>query len=81
MSPVVGDDTSAPALSIIPNHSEDMMDQDRIEGSAKQVKGSVKETVGKAIGDNKLEAEGTADKAAGKVQNAIGGLKDTLRGK
>jgi len=32
-------------------------------------------------GDAKLESEGKADKAAGKVQNAIGGLKDTLRGK
>jgi hypothetical protein len=26
-------------------------------------------------------SEGKADKAAGKVQNAIGGLKDTVRGK
>jgi uncharacterized protein YjbJ (UPF0337 family) len=31
-------------------------------------------------GDKKLEAEGQADKAAGRVQNAIGGLKDALRG-
>jgi uncharacterized protein YjbJ (UPF0337 family) len=29
----------------------------------------------------KLEAEGKADKAAGKVQNAVGGIKDTLKGK
>lgn len=57
------------------------MDKDRIKGSAKQLKGSVKEKVGKAVGDRKLEAEGKADKFAGKVQNAIGGLKDTLRGK
>ena len=27
------------------------MDKDRIEGSAKQLKGSVKESVGKAVGD------------------------------
>ena len=57
------------------------MDKDRIEGSAKQVKGAVKQAVGKAIGDSKLESEGNADKIEGKVQNAIGGLKDTLRGK
>ena len=57
------------------------MDKDRIEGSAKQVKGSVKEKAGKALGDAKLEGEGKADKTAGKVQNAIGGLKDSLRGK
>ena len=57
------------------------MDKDRIEGSAKQVKGAVKQAVGKAIGDAKLESDGSADKIEGKVQNAIGGLKDTLRGK
>ncbi|MDB5601453.1 MAG: hypothetical protein JWN71_3497 [Xanthobacteraceae bacterium] len=57
------------------------MDKDRIKGSAEQAKGSVKEVAGKLTGDAKLEAEGKADKTAGKVQNAIGGLKDTLRGK
>ena len=56
------------------------MDKDRIEGSAKQVKGAVKQAVGKAIGDSKLESEGNADKIEGKVQNAIGGLKDALKG-
>jgi uncharacterized protein YjbJ (UPF0337 family) len=54
--------------------------QGRIVGSAKQVKGAVKEVVGKAVGDTKLESEGKADKIEGKVQNAIGGLKDTLKG-
>lgn len=57
------------------------MDKDRVEGSANQAKGSIKEMAGKVTGDAKLEAEGKADKAAGKVQNAVGGLKDTLRGK
>lgn len=57
------------------------MDKDRIKGSAKQAKGAVKEAVGKVTGDAKLEAEGKRDKTAGKIQNAIGGLKDTLRGK
>jgi uncharacterized protein YjbJ (UPF0337 family) len=57
------------------------MDKDRIVGSAKQVKGTVKQVVGKVAGDAKLEAEGNADKIEGKVQNAIGGVKDTLKGK
>ncbi len=57
------------------------MDKDRIKGSADQAKGAVKEGVGKMFGDTKLENEGKADKAAGKVENAVGGLKDTLRGK
>lgn len=57
------------------------MDKDRIVGAAKEIKGKVKQTVGKAVGDAKLEAEGRASKLKGKVQNAIGGLKDTLKGK
>ena len=58
-----------------------MIDKDRVIGSAKEIKGTVKQTVGKAVGDAKLESEGNADKIEGKVQNAIGGLKDTLKGK
>jgi uncharacterized protein YjbJ (UPF0337 family) len=60
---------------------EEIMDKDRVVGSAKQVKGAVKQTVGKAIGDAKLESEGKADKIEGKVQKTIGGIKDTLKGK
>jgi uncharacterized protein YjbJ (UPF0337 family) len=57
------------------------MDKDRVVGSAKQIKGTVKQVAGKAVGDAKLEAEGNADKIGGQVQNAIGGVKDTLKGK
>jgi uncharacterized protein YjbJ (UPF0337 family) len=57
------------------------MDKDRIKGSAEQAKGAVKEVVGKLLGDKKLETERKTEKVAGKVQNAVGGLKDTLRGK
>ena len=57
------------------------MDNDRIVGSAKQIKGVVKQVVGKAVGDAKLESDGKADKIEGRVQNAVGGLKDTLKGK
>jgi uncharacterized protein YjbJ (UPF0337 family) len=57
------------------------MDKDRIKGSAEQAKGAVKEVVGKLLGDKKLETEGKTEKVVGKVQNAVGGLKDTLRGK
>jgi uncharacterized protein YjbJ (UPF0337 family) len=56
-------------------------DKDRVIGSAKRAKGTVKQVVGKVIGDAKLEAEGTADKVEGSVQNAVGGLKDALKGK
>ena len=57
------------------------MDKDRVAGSAKQIKGTVKQAVGKAVGDTKLETEGKADKIEGQVQNAIGGVKDTLKRK
>jgi uncharacterized protein YjbJ (UPF0337 family) len=34
---------------------------------------------GKVSGDGKLKAEGKTEKAAGKVQNAYGSAKDSLR--
>ncbi len=55
------------------------MDKDRIIGSAKEIKGAVKEAVGKVTGDKKTQAEGVAEKAAGKVQNAVGGVKDAAK--
>lgn len=56
-----------------------MPDHDRIEGAAKNMGGNIKEAAGKLTGDEKLKAEGRADQAEGKIQNAVGGLKDTLR--
>ena len=55
------------------------MDKDRIAGAAKEIKGSVKETIGKVVGDAKLQSDGKTERAVGKVQNAIGGMKDAVR--
>jgi uncharacterized protein YjbJ (UPF0337 family) len=78
----IGNKTSTSAVIRDPTDNEDTtMDKDRIKGSAEQAKGAVKETAGKILGDKKLETEGKTDKAAGQVQNAIGGLKDAVRGK
>ncbi len=55
------------------------MDKDRVIGSAKVVKGKAKIAIGTAIGDAKLQTEGEADKVEGRVQNAVGGIKDTIR--
>ena len=55
------------------------MDKDRIKGSAKVVAGKAKVAVGKVLGDGKLQAEGQADKIEGRVQNAVGGIKDAVR--
>jgi uncharacterized protein YjbJ (UPF0337 family) len=35
---------------------------------------------GKVTGDSKTEAEGNADQVKGKVQNTVGGIKDSIRG-
>ena len=71
---------SAPAVGSVAA-KENQMDKDRIKGSAEQAKGKLKEVAGNALGDSKLEAEGKGGQVKGKVQNAIGGIKDTLRGK
>lgn len=55
------------------------MDKDRMEGAGRQVKGAVKDATGKVIGDRKLQAEGKADKAVGKVQSEVGKAKDAVR--
>lgn len=55
------------------------MDKDRVAGSAKVIKGSVKETIGNATGDAKLQSDGRTDKATGRFQKAVGGVKDTVR--
>ncbi len=56
-----------------------MADHDRIEGAAKNMGGKMKEGLGKVTGDEKMKAEGRADQVEGKVQNAVGGVKDSLR--
>lgn len=55
------------------------MDKDRIAGAAKKIGGSIKEGVGKVLGDKKTESEGAAKKAEGEVQNAVGSVKDAAR--
>jgi uncharacterized protein YjbJ (UPF0337 family) len=55
------------------------MHKDTAKGAAKDIKGSVKEAAGKATGNERLEAEGVADQAAGKVQKGVGNLKEAAR--
>ncbi|MDR6512160.1 uncharacterized protein YjbJ (UPF0337 family) [Novosphingobium capsulatum] len=44
------------------------MNEDRIEGEVRQVKGSILEAIGKITGDDQTRAQGAAEKLAGKVQ-------------
>ena len=55
------------------------MDKDRIKGAAKNIAGKAKTGVGKVTGDEKLKNEGRADQVKGKVQNVVGGVKDSMR--
>ena len=45
-----------------------------------QAAGSVKEGVGKLIGDKELESEGAAEKVASKVKEVAEGAKDAIEG-
>ena len=49
--------------------------EDEVKGKGKQVKGAVKEELGKLTGDRKLEDSGTADRVEGDVQEGFGKAK------
>jgi uncharacterized protein YjbJ (UPF0337 family) len=52
----------------------------RIEGIGRQVKGAVMESLGVAIGDAKLKADGAAERAIGDKQNSPDAGGDQLAG-
>ena len=55
------------------------MNKDRIDGAGKEVKGAIKEAAGKVTGNRETQAEGTAEKIVGKVQNHIGKAEDAVK--
>ena len=70
----------APVLEHAIHHSLGViMDKDRIKGAAKNIAGKAKTAVGKVTGDEKLKNEGRTDQVKGKVQNVVGGVKDSMR--
>ena len=54
------------------------MDNNRIEDIARQAKGTIKEAAGKITGNDKLQAEGKAEKLAGQAQEKLGQAKDAV---
>ena len=54
------------------------MSKEGIEGATQKGVGAVKETVGKAVGNRKLQAEGIADKAVGAAKEAAGKAKEAV---
>lgn len=51
-----------------------------MSGIEDETKGTIKKTVGKALGDRKLTNEGRAQKAAGKTKRKVQDAKDGLKG-
>lgn len=54
------------------------MSKTGIEGSVQKAVGSAKEGLGKATGNEKLEAEGLADRAKGTAKEGIGKAQDAI---
>lgn len=46
--------------------------RDEVEGKFDQAKGAVKENVGDAIDDERMQSEGAAERAGGHVQEGFG---------
>lgn len=55
------------------------MDKEHVKGAAQKAKGAVKDAAGGLTGNEKLQAEGKADKAAGAGRQAAGDVKDAAR--
>jgi uncharacterized protein YjbJ (UPF0337 family) len=51
---------------------------DKVEGAAHELKGAVKEKVGRATNNPDLETEGTGEKIAGKVQKKVGDIEKVI---
>ena len=52
--------------------------KDQVHGKAHEVKGAVKEKIGRAIGNPNLEDEGTGEKIAGKIQKKVGQVEKVI---
>ena len=49
--------------------------KDKIKGTAKEVKGNVKEKAGRTTGNRDMEDRGTVEKTGGKIQRKVGDIK------
>jgi uncharacterized protein YjbJ (UPF0337 family) len=54
------------------------MSKEGMEGATQKGVGAVKEAAGKAVGNEKLQAEGVADKVVGSGKEAVGKAKDAV---
>ena len=51
---------------------------DKVEGALHEVKGVIKEKIGKATNDPDLELEGETENVAGKIQKKVGQVKQVF---
>ena len=51
------------------------MNKGQVNGRVEEAKGAIKHAAGKAVGNDRLRAEGAVEKAAGKAQAAAGDAK------
>ena len=56
-----------------------MSGMDKVKNKAQELSGQGKEQVGKATGDEQLEAEGNKDQAAGNLKQAGEKVKDVFK--
>ncbi|MGD0064023.1 MAG: CsbD family protein [Streptosporangiaceae bacterium] len=56
-----------------------MSTADKANNKAEEVKGKAKETTGRAVGNERLEAEGTADQTSANVKQAGEKVKDAVK--
>ncbi|GAA1564627.1 MULTISPECIES: CsbD family protein [Streptomyces] len=56
-----------------------MSGTEKSKAHAEQAKGKVKEAVGRAVGNERMTAEGQADQAKGNARHAKEDVKDTFR--
>ena len=55
------------------------MNKDQVKGGLEKAKGSVKQAAGKAVGNQRLQTEGAADKTSGAVQKKVGDVKEAAK--
>lgn len=55
------------------------MNKNQVKGRVDSAKGTVKEAVGKALGNKQMQYRGAVEKTGGKVEKAYGDLKSDMR--
>jgi len=62
-----------------PAHRRPIMDKNRIDGAAKEIKGATKEALGKVTGNTGKQMAGSVEKNVGTAQRKMGEAADKTR--